>query len=314
MKAVLQFAISSGMQQQLQQAAPPWLQVLQVPVPEAERFAREAADAEVLLHVLEPVTPATLALAPKLRLVQKIGVGVNTIDLEACKARGVAVTNMPGTNSQAVAELTLTLMLNVLRRAGELDRLTKAGRGWDADPESFDQVGELAGRTVGLLGYGAIPQRLAPVLRALGARVLYWSRTPKPDAAAEWRDLPDLLAEAQVLSLHVPLTPETTRLLDAAAFARLPAGAVLVNTARGGLVDEPALVAALRSGHLAGAGLDVLAQEPAPAGNPLFDLPNVVVLPHVAWLTPETMARSVGVAIENCRRLRDGEPLLNRVV
>jgi phosphoglycerate dehydrogenase-like enzyme len=270
-------------------------------------------DAEVLLHVLEPVTEAVMGAAPRLRLIQKIGVGVNTIDVDAAGARGIAVCNMPGSNSQAVAEATLLLMLATLRRLTVLDARTRAGEGWAMPMDSFDSLGEIGGRTVGLIGYGDVPRRLAPALRALGAEIVYTARSEKPDALARWRSLDEVLAISDVVSLHVPLTPETTGLLSPARIAAMKPGAVLVNTARGGLVDEAALVEALRSGHLRGAGLDVFASEPTGAENPLFSLDNVVVAPHVAWLTPETLARSIHVAMDNCARLRSGEALVHRV-
>jgi phosphoglycerate dehydrogenase-like enzyme len=260
------------------------------------------------------VTPDVLAAAPKLRLVQKIGVGVNTIDLDAAEARGVAVCNLPGTNAPAVAELTLLLMLAALRRLPRLDAAVRAGQGWSLDPALQDHFGELGGRTVGLVGYGAVPRLLAPVLLALGCRVLYAARTAKPDALAERRPLAELLAESDVVSLHVPLTPETERMIDAASIARMRPGAVLVNTARGGLVDQAALAEALAGGRLGAAGLDVFAEEPAvdPAEK-LFRLDNVVLTPHIGWLTTGTFDRSLALAAENCRRLRDGKELLHRV-
>ena len=270
-------------------------------------------DADVLWHVLTPCTAAMIAGAPKLRLIQKIGTGVNTIDLAAAKARGIAVCNLPGTNAPAVAEMALLLMLAALRRLPLLDRATRDGSGWALDPGLQDSFGELGGRTVGLVGYGAIPQKLAPVLRALGCRGLYTARTPTPDALGEWRSLHGLLAESDVVSLHLPLTADTARLIDAAALARMKPGAVLVNTARGGLVDQAALTAALASGHLAAAGLDVFATEPENPADPLFTLPNVVVAPHVAWLTTGTFERSFALAAENCRRLRAEQPLLHQV-
>ena len=171
----------------------------------------------------------------------------------------------------------------------------------------------MCGRTVGLVGYGAVPGRLAPMLRAMGARVLYASRSPKPDAVGERVTLDALLTVSDIVSLHVPLAPDTERLIDAGAIARMKPGAVLVNTARGALVDEAALVEALRSGRLGAAGLDVLETEPPTAGNPLFDLDNVVCSPHVAWLTRETLERSLAVAVENCRRIEAGQDLLHRV-
>ena len=277
------------------------------------RFAELLPATEALWHLLEPVTAEVIAAAPRLRLVQKIGVGVNTIDLEAARNRGIAVCNMPGTNTQAVVEMTLLLMLGALRRVSQLDAATRAGRGWELPADLQDHYGEVSGRTVGLVGYGAVPSWLAPVLRALGARVLFASRGEKPDAAGERRPLGDLLAESDVVSLHVPLTPETESLIDAEAIARMKPGAVLVNTARGALIDEAALVDALRTGRIGAAGLDVFAAEPTPAGSALLALDNVVCTPHLAWLTRETLERSLAVAVENCRRLAAGRDLLHRV-
>lgn len=314
MKAVLHYRASPGFRERIDATAPDWCPVTIVEEADETVFKNEMETADVLLHVLRPVTADDIAGAPNLRLIQKIGVGVNTIDLDAARARGIAVCNMPGTNSRAVAELTLMLMLGALRRVAYFDPLMRAGNGWTAEPASFDGLGEVAGRTVGLVGYGEIARLLTPVLKAMGARVLYTATSRKPDADAEWRDFNALLAEADIVSLHLPLTDATEHLIDASAFERMKPGAVLVNTARGGLVDEAALIAALQTGRLRAAGLDVVTQEPAPAGNPLFDLPNVVIMPHVAWLTPETLDRSLGIAFENCRRLRDSEPLVFQVV
>lgn len=314
MKAVLQYRASPGFRQQIDDLVPGWLDVAVIDEADKTAFADAMQDAQVLLHVLEAVTADVIANAPDLRLIQKIGVGVNTIDLDAARQHDVAVCNMPGTNSQAVAEMTLTLMLSALRRVPYYDARMRAGDGWTADLDSFDGLGEIAGRTIGLVGYGDVARILAPILKAMGARVLYTATAQKPDADAEWRDLAALLTEADIVSLHLPLTPDTEHMIGADAIASMKAGSVLVNTARGGLVDEAALVRALASGHLRAAGLDVVAVEPAPAGNPLFDMDNVVVMPHIAWVTPETLDRSLGIAFENSRRIRDGEDLLHRVV
>lgn len=313
MKALLQYRASPGFRDRLRDRAPEWLEVAVVDETDTSGFEAHLGDTDVLLHVLEPVTADVLARAPRLRLVQKIGVGVNTIDLEAARERGIAVANMPGTNSVAVAELTLALLLAALRRIPTFDAATRAGHGWEPDLAAIDAVGEVRGRTVGLVGYGEVARRLAPVLAAMGATVLYTARTPRTDAVGAWRELDALFTEADVVSLHLPLTEDTTELVDRARIATMKRGAVLVNTARGGLVDEHALVDALRSGHLGAAGLDVFAHEPVEVANPLLTLPNVVVLPHLAWLTPETLDRSLDVAIENCRRVRDGEELRHRV-
>lgn len=313
MKAVLHYRASSGFRKRLRERAPDWLDITVVNETDRAIFQEEMRDAEILLHVLEPVTAEIVARAPRLRLIQKIGVGVNTIDLDSARSRGIAVANMPGTNSQAVAEMTLLLMLAALRRIVHLDSVTRQGRGWNLKPEVFDGVGELCGRTVGLVGYGEVPRRLAPALKALGARVLYTAMSPKADALAQWLTLDELLSESDVISLHLPLTPSTANLLDDAAFARMKPGAVLINTSRGGLVDESALHSALRERRVGAAGLDVFASEPVGPDHFLFEYDNVVLAPHVAWLTPEALERSFGIAIENCTRLRAGRPLLNQV-
>ena len=279
-------------------------------VDEAAPLNEVAPEITALLHVLTPVTEAFIASAPKLKLIQKLGVGVNTIALDAARGAGVAVCNMPGTNSQAVAEMALSLMMAALRRTCFFDARTRAGEGWTADPSELDSVGEIGGRTVGLVGFGNSAQLLAPVLAALGAKVVYTARNRR-DCPYEYRSFNDLIAESDIVSLHMPLTDETRASIDPFAMKK---GAVLVNTARGELVDQARLVEALTSGHLRGAGLDVFAEEPLPRGNPLLGLPGVVLAPHIAWLTPETLVRSLTVAHENCRRFAAGETLLHQVV
>jgi len=264
-------------------------------------------EAHVLWHVLKPVTEDQIARAAKLRLVQKIGTGVNTIALDACRARGIAVCNLPGSNTRAVAEMTLLLMLACLRRLRELDAALRRPGGWAQAATLQDGLRELAGRSVGLIGYGAVPRLLAPMLEALGAKVLYWSRS------ARNTEFDVLLNDADIVSLHLPLTSQTERMIDAKRIARMKPGAILVNTARGALVDEAALADALRSGRLAAAGLDVFAEEPLHSEHPLLALPNVIGAPHLAWLTRETLERSLVAALANARRLREGIALLNRV-
>jgi phosphoglycerate dehydrogenase-like enzyme len=314
MKAVLQYRATPGFRAAVAALENEWLRIAVVDETDKQTFAREMRDADVLLHVLERVTAAVIEQAPHLKLIQKLGVGVDTIDLDAARARGIAVCNMPGANTRAVAELTLLLMLATLRRLSELDRQTRAGNGWALDAQLLDDLGELGGRTVGLVGFGAVGKCLAPMLHGIGANVIFTSRRVSADAAATCVPLPELLAVADVVSLHVPLTGDTAGMIGEDAIQTMKRGAVLVNTARGGLVDYDALHRALTTGRLRGAGLDVFDAEPANAAHPLFQLSNIVVTPHVAWFTAETLRRSLGVFAENCRRLRDGEPFLNRVV
>jgi phosphoglycerate dehydrogenase-like enzyme len=288
------------------------LRITICPEQDDARLKRVLPEADVIWHVLQPCTTEMIAAAPKLRLIQKIGVGVNTIDLDAAKRRGIPVCNLPGSNARAVAELTLALMLAVLRRLPRFDASMRSGV-W-SDPELQDGIGELAGSTVGLVGYGAVAQHLAPVLVALGCRIIYTARAVRRDALGEWRNLSSLLAEADIVSLHLPLTEHTANLIDAAALAHMKRGAILINTARGGLVDQAALAEALANGRLAGAGLDVFVHEPHDASEPLFHLSNVILTPHIAWLSTGTFDRSFALAAENCRRLATGEALLHRVV
>jgi phosphoglycerate dehydrogenase-like enzyme len=273
---------------------------------------RALETADVLWHCLYPVDQAFLDRAPRLRLIQKIGVGVNTIERAGAAARGIAVCNLPGSNAPAVAEHTLALMLATLRQLPRLDAAMRIGQGWALTPTLEDGLGELGGRRVGLVGWGATAQRLAPVLAALGATVQFCARTTH-DAPYPQRPFEALLEESDVVSLHLPLTAMTQNMMNAGAFARLPAGAILINTARGALVEEAALLAALASGRLAGAGLDVFDTEPLAPDHPLLAFPQVVLSPHSAWLTQETLARSLETAVENLHRLRRGAPLLHQV-
>ena len=314
MKAVLQYRATPGFRAAISAIENEWLTVAVVDETDKQTFAREIHDADVLLHVLERVTAATIEQAPRLRLIQKLGVGVDTIDLEAARARGIAVCNMPGANTRAVAELTLLLMLATLRRLCELDRQTRMGRGWTLDAELVDSLGELGGRTVGLVGFGAVGRCLAPMLQGIGAHVIYTSRAEADGAPARFVALPALLSVADVVSLHVPLTQQTKAMIDDRAINSMKPGAVLVNTARGGLVDYDALYRALSGGRLRGAGLDVFESEPVNPAHPLFQLPNVFVTPHVAWFTSETLQRGLSIFLENCRRLHHGNTLLHRVV
>jgi phosphoglycerate dehydrogenase-like enzyme len=271
---------------------------------DTEGFERLLPGMEVLWHVLKPVTAQVIGRAPQLRLIQKIGIGVNTIDLEAAKRRGIAVCNLPGTNSRAVAEMTLALMLACLRRLPELIGKVREKNGWYEAWQLQDHLGEIGGRTVGLVGFGAVPKLLAPILQAMGANVLFWSRSHRN------AELEALIAASDIVSLHLPLTGETASIVDV---RRMKRGAILVNTARGGLVDQDVLLEALKSGHLAAAGLDVFAEEPLRPDHPLLGLKNVVCTPHLAWLTGETLQRSLSVALENTSRMQMGVPLLHRV-
>ena len=314
MNVLLHYAAGPAWRQRLASLEREGLQVACCDETDDPRFYELLPDSEVLWHLLRPLSASDISKARNLRLIQKIGVGVNTIDLEAAKARDVRVCNMPGTNSRAVVEMTLLLMLACLRRLPVQDRATREGRGWQLNPDLQDSYSELAGKTVALVGFGAVAQMLAPILGSMEARVIYTDLKPYPGATYQFRELPDLLQEADIISLHIPLTSATAGLINRARLFMMRAGAILINTARGGLIDQLALYDALKSGHLGAAGLDVFTAEPIAPHDFLLQLDNVVLTPHLAWLTTGTLERSLRVAVENCRRLVAGETLLHQVV
>jgi len=291
-----------------------WLDIHYCGEDDDDTFYRELPEAEVIWHVLRPISGHDLEQARHLRLVHKMGAGVNTIDVDTATRLGIAVANMPGANAPSVAEGTVLLMLAALRRLPALDRATRDGKGWPSDASLGETVRDIGGCTVGLVGYGNIAKSVERVVVAMGtppSRVLHTST--RDDGHPGWRSLPDLLAASDIVSLHLPLTDRTAGMLDREALARMKPDAVLVNTSRGAVVDEDALIEALRTGGLAAAGLDVFAVEPIPADNPLLSLDNVVLTPHVSWYTADTMRRYLERAVENCRRIRDGRKLANVV-
>ena len=250
-----------------------------------------------------------LETAPDLEVISVCAVGAGSfVDLPAAAARGVTVCNSPGATVNTVAECALALLLAAARHVAALDRDLRQGL-WTQSRQGF----ELKGKRLGLIGLGPIGARFGEMAEALGMEVAAWTRTPSPERAARlgfgFKPLDEVLAESDVLSLHLALNPATEGFLGRDELARTKPGVVLVNTARGGLVDEPAMIAALRSGHIAAAGLDVFAEEPLPAGHPLLALDNVVLSPHVAWNTPEATALLLDTAIGNLERYYDGDPI-----
>jgi glyoxylate reductase len=253
-----------------------------------------------------PVDGAVLdAAGPSLKVVANFGVGYDNIDLDAARARGLRATNTPGVLTSATAELAVTLMLAAGRRVAEADGIVRRQRRLPADANQL--LGrELVGATVGLVGFGRIGQRVAELLRGFEVRLLYNSENDVTTLAAAQRcTLPELLRAADFVSLHVPLTESTRHLIDTAALAMLKPGAILVNTSRGGVVDTPALVEALRSGRLAAAGLDVFENEPEIPAE-LCELPNTVLLPHVGSATPTTRGAMARLCAENVIAVLEG--------
>lgn len=272
---------------------------------------RQRPHVEVLAVVGARVDDALLDLLPDLRLVANYGVGYDGIDVDACVRRGVAVTNTPDALGVATADLTMALILAVRRRLVEGDRFVRERR-WGTEWVSGVLMGDdVSGATLGLVGLGRIGRAVARRAIAFDMRVLYTRRSNEEEPGLERRDIDDLVRESDVVSLHLPLTPETSGLFDARRLALLRDGACLVNTSRGAIVDERALVAELQSGRLR-AALDVFVNEPHVPPE-LLALPNVVLLPHIGSATQSTREAATRELVTNIRAALDGRPLPNRV-
>lgn len=277
----------------------------QVTIAASDACAPHLADAEAVIpeHVL--VDDAFLAQAPRLRFVQ-VGAGYDNVDLAACTRRGVQVCNAAGLNADAVAEHVLALLLCHYKNICRLDRFMHAG---GTSPLPDYRGGELAGRTLGLVGLGHIGRAVAARAQAFGLRLLGWSYRPIQVPGVTPVSLPQLFTESDIVSLHVPLTDDTRQLIDTAALAQMKPTSLLINTARGGLIDEAALVRALQRGTLSGACLDVFAEEPLPAGSPLRQLDNVILTPHTAGYPdgPKFHAKRIAYFAANIQRWLAGD-------
>jgi D-3-phosphoglycerate dehydrogenase len=271
-----------------------------------------AAEADGILFRIRPACTASLMAACKrLRVVGRHGVGLDTVDIPAATRLGVAVVHAPGSNSQAVAEHTLMLMLGCVKRARQIDRMTRAGD-WTAKTRAGNV--ELAGKTLGIIGVGNIGRRVATFAGAIGMRVLGYDKYVPADevrrrGAEPVESLEALLPQVDVLTCHTPLTEDTRGMINARTLALLKDGAIYINTCRGGVQDERALFEALTRGTLRAAGLDVFEEEPSPVDNPLLNLDNVIVSSHVAGVTVEaTRQAAMQVAGEMLRVLRGERP------
>jgi len=264
-------------------------------------------DVEGLIVANEPVP---LDLLPSLRVVANFGVGHDRIDVAACAERGVVVTNTPGVLDEATADLAFALILAVRRQVVQGDRFVRT-RGWSGSWSEGGLAEELTGSTLGVLGLGRIGSAVARRARGFELRVLYSRRLRADSDLGEYRDVDALFEESDIVSIHAPLTPETEGLVDTRRLALLRDGACLVNTARGEIVDEGALVAELVSGRIS-AGLDVFAHEPE-VPRELLDLPNVVLTPHIGSATRQTREAMTRLVVDNLLAVERGEPPLTPV-
>jgi len=276
-----------------------------------EDAAARIGDAEVVFINKVRLTDDIFAACPNLKLVSILATGYNIVDLAAAKRRGITVCNVPGYSTRAVVQMTFALLLEICQQVGLHSGAVHTGR-WQTCPDFcfWDRpLIELDGKTMGIVGYGAIGSAVGTVAQALGMKLLVTARHEKPvPEGARFVSLPELLAQSDVVSLHCPQTAENARMIDAGALAQMKDGAILLNTARGGLLDEQAVADALRSGKLLAAGMDVVSAEPIRADNPLLTAPNCFLTPHIAWAPLETRRRLQAISAENLRALLAGKP------
>ncbi len=315
-KVVLTEPLPLPLVERMRAMFPPDIELTMVPTPLDEDFARHVADADVLLVGHHKIGADTLKLAPNVRFVQRAGVGYDNLDVAALRAAGVRVAYTPGANAFAVAEHTIMLMLALLKRLPAAEQATRAGR-WPTGELVQAGIGDLNGATVGLIGLGTIGKEVAKRLAPFGSRIVY-TKPHRLDEAAEtqlgvtYAPLNELLAVSTIVSVHVPLSDSTRALIGEAELAAMRPGAVLVNTSRGEVVDEAALLRAIGSGRLAGAALDVLQHE-GDGANPFADLPQVIITPHIAGASRLSVLRIMQMAAENVARFVNGQTPLNLI-
>ena len=278
---------------------------------EAEAIAR-IGDSEIVLINKVPITETLLAACPSIRLICVQATGYNVVDCAACAKRGIPVTNVPTYGTAAVAQFTLALMLELCHRIELHNQDVHAGGWTNADCFCYwltPQM-ELAGKTLGIIGFGSIGKAVGRLARAFGMNVIVYNRSQSEDGRkiGTYVDLDTLFAQADFVSLHCPLFPETEKIINAASIAKMKDGAMLINTARGALVDEAALADALNSGKLRGAALDVVSLEPIDGENPLLSCKNCIITPHIAWAPLESRQRLLDTVVENIRAFLNGKP------
>lgn len=278
---------------------------------EAETISR-IGDAEIVLLNKVPLTEAVLAACPNIRLICVQATGYNVVDCEAAKRRGIPVCNVPTYGTAAVAQFTMALLLELCHRIGHHDALVHQGDWCRCDTFCFWDTPqmELAGKTIGIIGFGRIGQAVGRLAKAFGMEVLACSRTEYPEGReiAEYVDLDTLYAHSDIISLHCPLFPETAKMINRDSIAKMKNGVILLNTSRGGLLDEEAVAEALRNGKLRCAAVDVVSQEPMEDANPLLAAPNCVITPHMAWAPIESRQRLLNCVVENIRGFLNGKP------
>lgn len=278
----------------------------------ADQIVTRAAGAQAVLTNKAPLTEATLSQLPDLKYIGVLATGYNIVDVQAARARGITVTNVPDYSTAAVAQLTFALLLELCHRAGDHSRSVHEGR-WTSNPDFtywLYPLRELGGKTMGIVGYGRIGQKVAKIALAMGMQVLVHSNRPAPQGdGVRSVGLEELFAQSDVISLHCPLTDATRGLINRDTIAQMRDGALLINTSRGPVVDEQALRDALDSGKLGGVAVDVVSAEPIRAENPLLGAPNCIITPHFGWAPFEARVRLMDIAVDNLRQFLSGNPI-----
>ena len=269
-------------------------------------------DHEIVLINKVPITEEVFMACPSIKLICVQATGYNVVDCEAAKRRGIPVCNVPSYSTAAVAQFTMALLLEICHRIGHHDRLVHEGKWCESESFCFWDTPqmELAGKTMGIIGFGSIGQAVGRLAKALGMEVITYSRSVRPEGLeiAEYVDLDTLLARSDVISLHCPLFPETEKMINPQTIGKMKDGVILLNTSRGGVLDEKAVAEALKSGKIRAAAVDVVSEEPMRRGNPLLSAPNCIITPHMAWAPMETRMRLMGVVVENIRGFLEGAP------
>lgn len=278
-----------------------------------EEAAGRIGDAEIVLINKTPITAQLLDQCPNLKLICVEATGYNVVDCQAARQRGITVCNVPAYGTDAVAQFTFSLLLELCNRVGHHDDFVHGG-GWCKCPDfcywDTPQM-ELAGKTMGIIGFGRIGRAVAKIANAFNMKVLAFNRShcAEGEALGTYVELDTLLSQSDIISLHCPLTEETQQLINAQTLYKMKDSAILLNTARGGLVDENALTEALTQGKLRGAAVDVVSEEPMKADNPLLAAPNCIITPHMAWAPIETRQRIIDCTVANIRGYLNNQPI-----
>lgn len=279
-----------------------------------EETIERIGDAEIVFTNKTPLTKEVLDACPGIRYIGVLATGYNVVDLAAAREKRIPVTNIPSYGTAAVAQFATALLLEVCHRIGHHNQTVHDGK-WAASRDfcywDYPSI-ELAGKTLGIIGFGSIGQAFARIAQALGMKVLAHSRTRHPELESEgcrYADLDEIFAQADIISLHCPLFPETEHMINRESIAKMKDGVILLNTARGALIAEQDLADALRSGKVAAAAVDVVSSEPIQEDNPLLSAPNCIITPHIAWAPRETRERLMSIAVDNLKAFLDGKPV-----